>query len=283
MALTRLAVPLILKPRIAWLGRCAVGVIAAQSALAGSIQQPGETTGLAFGPPLPRGVYLINFLNYGVRQSKPRLSTTVDIPILAWSTPWTIAGGRVLLGFSTPAVNVGVHGGSGFVDWYYPEIIYALGWHITPQLSASFFGGIYFPVKNELTDALIGDRGTNRFGGAVTYANDGWTFSAYTQYGIPYGSDASVPGGDHQWFNLDLTAMKSLGKWQLGIVAYGSTDTTSPYNGYKKQSQLAAGPLVGYDFGLLIFQTKVTTEFYEANYGGRDSRFWTNLIVPLRF
>ena len=76
-------------PRIAWLGLCAVGIIAAQSVLAGSIQQPGETSGIALGPPLPQGVYFVNFLNYGVRQSSPRVDTTVDIPILLWSTPWT--------------------------------------------------------------------------------------------------------------------------------------------------------------------------------------------------
>ena len=270
-------------PRIARLGLCTVGIVAAQSVLAGSIQQPGETSGIALGPPLPQGVYFVNFLNYGVRQSSPRVNTTVDIPILLWSTPWTIVGGRVLLGVSAPAVNVGVHGGSGFGGWYYPETIYGLGWHITPQLSASIIGATYYPGKNELTKALIGDRGTNRFGGAVTYANDGWTFSAFTQYGIPYGSDASVPGGVHQWFNLDLTAMKSLGKWQLGVVGYGSTDTTSPYKGYKKQSQMAVGSLVGYDFGPLTLQAKVTTEFSEANYGGLDTRLWSNLIVPLRF
>jgi len=265
--------------------RClfAVGIIVGHSAVAGSIQQPGETTGVALGPPLPQGVYFINFFNYGIRQSNPKDSTAVDIPILAWSTPWTIAGGRLLLGVSTPAVNVDVHGGPNFGDLYYPEIIYGLGWHVTEQLSMSIFGATYFPVKNQLTDAVIGNRGTNRFGGAATYADDGWTFSAYTQYGIPYGADGSVPGGDHQWFNLDLTAMKSLGKWQVGVVAYGSTDTTSPYNGYKKQSQMAAGGLVGYDFGPFILQGKVTSEFYQANYGGYDTRFWTNLIIPLRF
>ena len=69
----------------------------------------------------------------------------------------------------------------------------------------------------------------------------------------------------------------------VGVVGYGSTDTTSPYNGYKKQSQMAVGSLVGYDFGPLTLQAKITTEFSEANYGGLDTRLWSNLIVPLRF
>lgn len=270
-------------PSIVLLGLFAVGIVVTPSASAGSIQQPGETSGIALGPPLPQGLYFVNFLNYGERQSNPRIDTTVDIPILLWSTPWMIAGGHVLLGVSTPAVNVGVHGSSGFGDWYYPETIYGLGWQITPQLSASLIGATYYPVKNDLTKALIGDRGTNRFGGAVTYTSDGWTFSAYTQYGIPYSSDTTVPGGDHQWFNLDLTAMKAIGKWQLGIVGYGSSDTTSAYKGYKKQSQMAVGALIGYDFGPVTLQAKMTTEFSETNYSGLDTRLWSNLILPLRF
>ena len=260
-----------------------LAMAAACPAQAGSIQEPGETAGVALGPPLPPGAYFINFLNYGVHDSDPRLTTVVEIPVLAWSTPWTLLGGRVLLGAATPAVDVGVQGGTGLGDWYYPEIIYGLGWQLTPSLSASFIGATYFPVNTGITRLIIGDRGTERLGGAMTYSAHGWTLSGYMQYGLTYGSDALVPGGAHDWINVDLTALKSVGKWQLGVVGYGSADTTSPYAGYKRQNEIGVGPLVGYDFGPLTLQVKLTTEIDQANYGGRDTRFWTNLIIPLKF
>jgi hypothetical protein len=49
----------------------------------------------------------------------------------------------------------------------------------------------------------------------------------------------------------------------------------------RKQSQLAVGGLFGYDFGPLTLQVYATTEVYEHNYGGRDTRGWFRIIVPL--
>jgi hypothetical protein len=265
-----------------WLAALA-GLVAVSPAMAGSIQEPGETTGVALGPPLPPGYYFVNFLNYGGRDSSPGLQSTIEIPVGLWSTPWTFLGGRIGLGIATPAVGVNVDNGINRFDWYYPEVLYSIGWNLDSHWGASLIGATYFPVNDPITNLLIGNRGTTRFGGALTYSNDGWTFSGYTQYGIPYGSDARVPGGGHDWVNLDLTAMKSIGKWQLGLVGYGSADTTSPYAGYKRQNDMALGPLVGYDFGPFVLQMKVTTEINQANYGGKDTRIWTNLIVPLKF
>jgi hypothetical protein len=37
------------------------------------------------------------------------VSVGVDIPVLAWSTPWTILGGRVQFLLAGPVVEVGVH------------------------------------------------------------------------------------------------------------------------------------------------------------------------------
>ncbi|MGA7334383.1 MAG: transporter, partial [Pseudolabrys sp.] len=65
----------------------------AASALAGSVTQPGETVGLASGAPLPEGLYFVNTGDWGNRTGNPAgTSLGVDIPVLAWSTPWTIFG-----------------------------------------------------------------------------------------------------------------------------------------------------------------------------------------------
>jgi hypothetical protein len=63
--------------------------------------------------------------------------------------------------------------------------------------------------------------------------------------------------------------------------AYGSTDLTSPIAGYQKQSQFAAGGLLGYDFGPIKLQAYATTDVFEHNYGGTDTRGWLRMIVPL--
>jgi hypothetical protein len=62
------------------------------------------------------------------------------------------------------------------------------------------------------------------------------------------------------FLNVDLTAIKKFGKWQLGPVAFGPTDLTRPVASYQKQSQFAAGGLVGYDFSQLTMQAYATTD-----------------------
>ena len=64
-------------------------------------------------------------------------------------------------------------------------------------------------------------------------------------------------------------------------MAYGSTDLTSPIAAYQKQSQFAVGGLFGYDFGPLKLQVFATTEVYERNYGGRDTRGWFRMSIPI--
>src|ERR1700734_2167511 len=76
------------------------------------------------------------------------------------------------------------------------------------------------------------------------------------------------------FLNVDLTAIKKFGKWQLGPVAFGPTDLTRPVASYQKQSQFAAGGLVGYDFSQLTMQAYATDGFGRQNYDGRDTRVW---------
>src|SRR5262249_48499031 len=90
-----------------------------------------------------------------------------------------------------------------------------------------------------------------------------------------------VRGCNPNFVNVDLTATKKIGKWEFGPVAYGSTDLNRPILTYQKQSQIAIGGFVGYDFAPHPLQTYVTTEVVENNYGGRDPRGWARIILPL--
>ncbi len=88
-------------------------------------------------------------------------------------------------------------------------------------------------------------------------------------------------GCNPSFINLDLTATKRFGKWELGWVGFYSDDLSAPVPNYPKQSQFAMGGLVGYHFGPVILQTYLTTDTYEKHYGGVDTRGWARLIIEL--
>src|SRR5262249_13082790 len=119
----------------------AAGVLSlctAAPALAGSVTQPGETVGLNAGPPLAPGWYAINTVDWGCRNTSPQHTCTgLTIPVVAWSTPWTILGGRVQLLAAWPAVEVGVQRNPGldlpgtyFNGMYNPAVFGQLAWDL---------------------------------------------------------------------------------------------------------------------------------------------------------
>ncbi len=81
--------------------------------------------------------------------------------------------------------------------------------------------------------------------------------------------------------NLDLTATKKFGKWQVGGVAFASTDLPTGVAGSRPQGQIAVGGLIGYNFGPVNLQAYVTRDMIDRNYGGRDTRAWLRAVVPL--
>ena len=127
----------------------------------------------------------------------------------------------------------------------------------------------------------------------MSYTGNGWNLTANAIWGIQFDSVTNCNPAFNPAFsvgpcsinpnflNVDLTATKKFGKWEIGPVGYYSTDLNSPLVGYQKQSQFAVGGLVGYDFGPVILQAYLTTDVYEKNYGGHDTRFWARVIVPL--
>jgi hypothetical protein len=87
-------------------------------------------------------------------------------------------------------------------------------------------------------------------------------------------------GCNPNFVNVDLTGTKRFGKWELGPVGFYSTDISTPFFGYLRQSKAAIGGLVGYWFDPVILQVYVTTELYEKNYRGKDTRLWSRLVIP---
>jgi len=262
------------------------------SALAGSVTQPGETVGVAAGAPLPPGFYLVDTTDWGCRNTKPEGTCVgVTIPVYAWSTPWTILGARIQLLAATPAVDVGVNDTFYKAGWYNPLTSTQLAWDLGNNWGFSYLIGEYWDV-NSPTAWNTADL-NQRF--ALSYTGYGWNLTANAIWGInsnnvgsrpqlsPCPASSQFPNNscNPNFLNVDLTATKKFGKWEFGPVGYYSTDLSTPVPGYLKQKQFAVGGLVGYDLGPVIIQGYMTTDVYQKNYGGTDTRGWVRLIVPL--
>jgi Putative MetA-pathway of phenol degradation len=121
---------------------------------------------------------------------------------------------------------------------------------------------------------------------ALSYTGYDWNLTANVIWGIHLDSVTDRPqlspcpvsltfpfnGCNPDFINVDLTAGKKFGKWQVAWVGFYSSDLTEPVPGYAKQSQFAMGGLLGYDFGPLVLQGYLTTDVWERNYGGHDIR-----------
>ena len=258
-------------------------------AFAGSVTQPGELVGLASGMPLSPGLYFANTADWGCRNSTQTSCLGITIPVVTWSTPWTFLGARVQFFTVTPVIETGIQNTSYNASVYNPALFGQLAWDLGNGFGFSYALGSYFGIGEPVSWSSTSLN--QRF--ALSYTANGWNLTANVVYGIQADSITNRPqispcpapfglnGCNADFINVDLTATKKFGKWEFGAVAYGSTDLTRPILNYQKQSDFAVGGLVGYDFGPLTLQAYATTEVYERNYGGRDTRGWLRTIIPL--
>ena len=252
----------------------AVGVTVATSATlvhAGSIMQPGETVGLAIGAPLPQGVYFIDTASQGNMRGVDDNDLFVNIPVLAWSTPWQFLGGRVEAYGAVPSVSF-----SGKVlDYtavYNTAAFVGVAWDLGGGWGFSNFVGTYIPAGSA---KLNQDFWTFNNRSGLSYTANGWDLTVHAIYGATSKDDGVKLAPD--FVNVDLTATKTFGKLEIGPVAYYSTDLT----GVAKQSQFAVGGLLGWDFGRFKAQVYGSTDVYTENYAQEETRAWGRLIVPL--
>ena len=258
------------------------------TALAGSVTQPGETVGIPTGAPLPQGLYFTDTVDWGCRTTNPTTCLGITIPIVTWSTPWTFLGARVQVFTVTPFIELGTQNNYN-ASLYNPALFGQLAWDLGNGFGFSYALGSYAGISEPV--AWSSTSLNQRF--ALSYTANGWNLTANVIYGIqfesvtnrpqisacpaPFGLNACNP----DFINVDLTATKKFGQWEFGAVAYGNADLTSPIASYQKQSRFDAGGLVGYDFGPIKLQAYATTDVVEHNYGGRGTRGWFRMIIPL--
>ncbi len=316
-------------------GAVALGATAlCGAAYAAPITPPGETAGINTATPLPEGVYFVNIFGTGgdYLVDDKRSNLTFDVPALAWSTPWQInffgLTGRFEVIAAPPVVaNVGIAQLPGttchsfscrdFTAMYNPFAEAGFAWDLGGGWAFSSFDGGYGPIDNELrifghdiwvynnrsAIAWVGDLfpgGMKDGGGAIK-----GTFALENVLGLT-GNDLQTGARvQPDYDNVNLTAYVTIGKWDLGLIAFYTTDTENFAYGPAQcggvntvvgsrtivrsceQARAAIGPLIEYDFPGISMQVNYSFDVYDENYrnlnGSRMEiqQFWLKTIIPL--
>jgi hypothetical protein len=273
---------------------------------------------------------------------------TFNVPIVLWATPWqaNFLGftGRFELAVAAPEIgNVGIPycnncgvnpltgsssqgvppplGGRDYTAMYNPFFEAGFAWDLGGGWGFSSFNGGYGPVDNEL----------RYFGQNIWVYNNrtwlGWSGNLWNsglkdggtgpKFTIAIENVYGLTGDDVQtglrvkpnYDNVNLGAWVTLGKWNLGLVAFYTTDienyaygpgqcggkniTVGSGNSARtivrscEQSRAAIGPLVQYDFSGISVQANYTFDVMDDNYRNIDGsrmqidQFWLKTVIPL--
>ncbi len=90
------------------------------------------------------------------------------------------------------------------------------------------------------------------------------------------------------YFNYDLGLTHTFGKWEVGVIGYGSvTSTINPLPERRSAglspsaSQFALGGLVGYNFGPVITQVALSTDVVVTTTAATRTFLNIHVIIPL--
>jgi hypothetical protein len=149
-------------------------------------------------------------------------------------------------------------------------------------LNVSIGEGAQIGLSNALTKPIARDFTAFQQNVALTYLKNNWNVTSNAFYTT---GRTRATGSQPHTFNVDLTVVKHIYRSDYGAIGYGVWDLNSPSVGYlgggQKQSEFAAGVLWGYLIGNLVqVQGRLTTDIYENNYSGHDTRFTLMAVFP---
>ena len=276
----------------------------------GPVTEAGETIGLALGAALPQGLYFVDTASV-VHQSGNAgnkgvvADVFVNIPVVAWSTPWDVLGGHVEAYAALPEAALVERTSSnttlGTNGLYNPALLIGAAWALPYNLHFSNFVGGYAPVGGQA--GFAGANATNhvwtfneRF--SLTYLNDGWNATMNGIYGTSTkdtnaqdvqagGAGLACNVGNCQradYLNLDFNLLKSIGKWDVGPVGYYNTSLSETSDFLGGARTIALGGFAGYNFGGISAQAYITTSVGNNSYNtfnNEDTRVFLRFIVPL--
>ncbi|GJD95381.1 transporter [Methylobacterium iners] len=302
-----------------WLAAGALALSVGMTATASYAQTttvPGEQVGLATGAPLPEGIYALNTFVYRINENTGpgSVDVGVNIPVLVWSTPLVPLGGRIELLVAPPTVfTFGKNGGpAGARDISINVGTFVGGiwaFDLGGNVGVSLLGGVYLNELNGDRGVLVSNAGTflgapvlpqlasntYRAGIAISYTGDGYNLTANLT-GNFYDSPASFGGPNIAGFgntrgpftisdslNLDLTATKKFGKFEIGAIGYGTVnlDTSVGSLAAGNRGSFSLGGLIGYDFGPVTAQVYAATTVVTSVRRSETVEVWGRLIVPL--
>lgn len=257
----------------------------ASFAAADSIQRPGLTTGIPEGYGRTPGFFVATMLDFGLRSTDPAITKqAVAIPMFfTWSTPWDLGKTHVSVK-AAPFVGVVAKApGLSKTRPYNPYASVWFSWFLGNGLNLSIGEGAQIGFSNDLTKAIGRDFTAFQQNVALTYLKNNWNVTGNTFYTT---GRTRATGSQPHTFNVDVTAVKHVYRKDYGAIAYGVWDLNSPSVGYlgagQKQSEFAVGVLWGYLLGNLVqMQGRLTTDIYQKNYGGYDTRFTVLALFPL--
>ena len=240
-------------------------------ARAASVLQPGGTLGVAAGVPLPEGVFFNNISSYGNRDNTVA-KTEVNLTAIVWSTPFTFYRTRLEVLYLAPTVaTTNTAADRFFVN---PQLF---GAYLAHDFGGGFGGSYFAGVRAAESGSPLFKQSSFEQRGALSYTGNGFNITVDAINGL-YTSRTIYA----DWVNVDITATKKFDKFEIGGVAFGSSDLNSPTGyTYKRVGQIAAGGLVGYSFGKVALEAIVTRDVTTHNYTGKETRGWLRVIVPL--
>jgi hypothetical protein len=224
---------------------CAFGA----AAHAGSVAEPGSTLGGAPGSPVPEGVYFGNNFSLGDDRTSPHNRLAIEIPVIAWATPYRLFGGQLLFTGSVPSLALWDDAGptnttiftpkpvpigpvpfsvKGFTD---TTLAFAEG---GPTLAWNLGGGWNFSQGLRVYTPGPFDGQTWFLEGrtALTYLTPGWNISANFIYGFAVSNRVDNFAGQgvgqspqNDYAQVDFQALKKWDKWEAGIVGFAAFDT----------------------------------------------------------
>lgn len=252
---------------------------------AAPVVQPGELLGVELGTPLKPGAYLFDTASYGRQGGPDGTQVGFNIPILIGSLPWTVLGGRIEPFVSQPNLFADQAGAGPARAGLFNTLVGAgIAWKLSPHLGLSYLLGVYLPSQATIAFAS----GSTRQDFALSYGDDRYSLTSHLTYGTIFDPVATFSNGTVQrnvdYLNIELTAMRKIGAFELGPLALGSTDLPVSSSfvraGYVRSGQFALGAIAGYDFGLASLQAYVTRDVAQRGPGGADTRGWARIVVP---
>lgn len=287
------------------------GTALAREAGAGNIYAAGSSIGLPVAANPPQGLWFEDTSSISELQStspgtndanSTKVTALATAPRLLWTTPWKILGATEMAFVVVPMVHLSVSnrpapnpaGTFERAAFANPGITpINLSWNLAPGLFTGVALGAFLPIGqySKTASVNVGDNfWTIQPEASISYLGHGYDLTVHALYDINTKNRATDYTSGNQLF-LDLTATRTFGKWETGVVGFYDKQVTKDRNDgtfygpshqtFGEPGQFAPGLLLGYDFGPLKFSAYFTHTVVADDGGGSGTNVYARVFLPL--